>query len=371
MLLEELAKELVEVTSSLVGGRTINVMNTKGIIVASTDSDRVGTFHQGALEAVQTGKPVVIGRDQLDQYLGAKEGCNMPLRVSGTIIGVVGIYGDPTEIQYLARLLEVYAAKYYQLEAMARPRLAEGELRGRLLNCLLAPTEDSISSARALMESMKLHLEFPLTVAVISSRGEAMAMRQEYLIGALTSRGILRPKRDVWGVVDERLVLLRGGEGGWNQLDFLLDEFRVSISDPCGSLWEIHPAYAQASALDVSAPDAFNDMGRLSTRCGYMLYCTSAGESAFLEALYQKVLDAFRGQDLQAALKTVQTYYDCARSVSRAAEALYIHKNTLQYRVRRFLEAADLGKCTSFQQEYLVRLLLEHHKRKQGLRALE
>ena len=125
MLLEELAKELVDVTSGLLGGRTVNVMNTKGVIVASTDAARVGTFHQGAMEAVRTGRPVVIARDQLERYPGAKEGCNMPLRVSGAIIGVVGIYGDPAEIQYLARLLEVYAAKYYQLEAMTRPRLAE------------------------------------------------------------------------------------------------------------------------------------------------------------------------------------------------------------------------------------------------------
>mgnify|MGYP001028973113 FL=1 len=377
MLLEELAKELVDVTSGLLGGRTVNVMNTKGVIVASTDAARVGTFHQGAMEAVRTGRPVVIARDQLERYPGAKEGCNMPLRVSGAIIGVVGIYGDPTEIQYLARLLEVYAAKYYQLEAMTRPRLAEGELRGRLLHCLLAPTDESIASARSLLEAMQLQLAFPLTAAVVSSQGEAMALRQEHLIGCLAGCGILRPKRDVWGVVDDRLVLLRdGGSAYWARLrqqdpDFLREQFRLSVSDPCNNLWEIHTAYAQAAALDACAAESFNDMGQLSTRCGYMLYRTAAGESAFLEGLYGKLLAVFRGRELETALQTAEAYYDCGRSVSRAAEHLYIHKNTLQYRVRRLLEVLDLGGCAGFQQEYLVRLLLEHHKRKQGLRALE
>ena len=60
MLLDELAAELVEVTSSLVSGRTINVMDTEGIIVASTEKRRIGTFHQGAREAVLTGKLVNI-----------------------------------------------------------------------------------------------------------------------------------------------------------------------------------------------------------------------------------------------------------------------------------------------------------------------
>ena len=198
-----------------------------------------------------------------------------------------------------------------------------------------------------------------------------MAVRQEYLIDYLSNRDILRPKRDVWGVVDERLVLLRSGGGSWEGLETLFGEFRLSVSDPCASLWEIHTAYGQASTLDVCSGNAFNDMREIATRCSYLLYSTAAGESAFLENLYQKLLSAFQGQDLEAALKTIRTYYDCGRSVSQAAAALYIHKNTLQYRVRRFLEALDLTKRTGFQQEYLVRLLLEHHKRKQGLRALE
>ena len=36
MLLEELARELVPVTSQLLGGRTLNVMDTNGVIIAST-----------------------------------------------------------------------------------------------------------------------------------------------------------------------------------------------------------------------------------------------------------------------------------------------------------------------------------------------
>lgn len=45
MLLEELAKELVEVTSALVSGKIINIMNTSGIIVASSEHERVGSYH--------------------------------------------------------------------------------------------------------------------------------------------------------------------------------------------------------------------------------------------------------------------------------------------------------------------------------------
>ena len=109
MLIEKVAKELVEVSSGLLGGRTVNIMDVNGTIVASTEKERVGSFHQGAKEAIETGRQVIIRKDQLGQYPGAREGYNMPLRVNGSVIGAVGIFGTQQELQYLAPLLELYA----------------------------------------------------------------------------------------------------------------------------------------------------------------------------------------------------------------------------------------------------------------------
>ena len=132
MLLEELAEDLVSATSGLLDGRIINIMNPDGIIIASTQPERIGTFHKGARDAAVSGKPVSIRPDQIQEYSGAREGYNMPLRVGGNIIGVVGIYGEPSEIRYLAHLVEVYTEKYYQLEALIRPQYAQGALKSIL-----------------------------------------------------------------------------------------------------------------------------------------------------------------------------------------------------------------------------------------------
>ena len=39
------AQDFVEATSKLVKGRTINIMDRRGCIVASTEKERIGTFH--------------------------------------------------------------------------------------------------------------------------------------------------------------------------------------------------------------------------------------------------------------------------------------------------------------------------------------
>ncbi|MBQ3488837.1 MAG: helix-turn-helix domain-containing protein [Clostridia bacterium] len=363
MLLDELAKELVEVTSSLVGGRTINVMDTEGVIVASTEHHRIGTFHQGALEAVQTGKPVNIRRDQLDRYPGAKEGCNMPLRVNGTVIGVVGISGDPEEIRDVAHLLEVFAAKYYQLETMLRPRLAESGLRSQLLTQLLTPGGGNPAAIRGLMEALNVELRFPVTAAVIAVPEIGRSRTEKKLTQLLSDQGFLKKDTDVWGIVKDRMVLLAGDLpdrdvrdlGALAQAD---PGWRISLGSAVMSVPQIVGSYLQAVTMDAALAGPVNDIRELPTRCGYMLARTGHLEADFLEGLAAKLEETFGPGESRALLLSLRTYYDCDRSVGTAAQKLSIHKNTLQYRVRRVLEVLELTKLPSFWQEYLIRLLI-------------
>lgn len=369
MLLEEMGRELVEVTSALVGGRTINIMNTDGVIVASSEHNRVGSYHQGAIEAVKTGKVVNIRADQLDRYPGAKEGCNMPLRVNGEIIGVVGIYGDPEKIQDIAHLLEVYATKYFQLETLLQPRLAQNTLRSRLLLSLLSPANTAMSASLTLAQNLNVSFRFPLYTAVISAPGGlGLPAQGEKLCRKLEELSFLQPGCDVWGVVDDRMVLVCSScEGRQIRALKTLTQlgYRVFLGAPGAALWQVHSAYHQALVLDSSFPGDFGDIQDPSTRCHYLLANTALQEEAFLDGLREKLTAAF-GPDYRIEMESIRTYYDCSRSVGTAAQKLFIHKNTLQYRVHKVLQALELTHLPPFRQEYLIRLLLEHIHRKSG-----
>ena len=49
-------------------------------------------------------------------------------------------------------------------------------------------------------------------------------------------------------------------------------------------------------------------------------------------------------------------------NITRAAEALHIHKNTLQYRMRRLWEAVCPCVGGSFEREFLLRLCILYHR---------
>ena len=368
MLLEELAKDLVDVTSSLLGGRTINIMNTDGIIVASTERERIGTFHQGAQEAVTTGKLVRIHKNQLDRYAGAKEGCNMPLRVNGTIIGVVGIYGNPEEIQDVACLLEVYAAKYYQMEAMLHPHLSVNALREQLLTSLLTPGHPGLSSVQGLMQTLNIQFQFPVYTIVFSAPQDLSLPDQSHrLCSYLEELGFQNKQTDVWGIADRRMVLLcsHREDQQISRLESLVSQgYRISMGLPSQNLWEIQEAYHQAVVLDSASAASFNDIRQADGRCTYLISNTALQQADFLEELLQALRNVFQEEELRIQLESVQMYYNCNKSVSEAARKLFIHKNTLQYRIKRVLQVLEISRLPAFRQEYLIHLLIDHYYRK-------
>ena len=258
MLLEELAEDLVSATSGLLDGRIINIMNPDGIIIASTQPERIGTFHKGARDAAVSGKPVSIRPDQIQEYSGAREGYNMPLRVGGNIIGVVGIYGEPSEIRYLAHLVEVYTEKYYQLEALIRPQYAQGALKSILLSKLLEGSAKSIAEAETLIKSRNLTLCYPVRVALLADNdGKNLTAQQaEAEFHRWESAGALSGTEDLWSLIDGRLILLLSDRPGRKAED-VQTALRLNLSLPVQAPWEIQRAYQQVLLLD-----SFTDSGR-------------------------------------------------------------------------------------------------------------
>ena len=83
----------------------INIMNEAGIIIASTDPSRLGSFHEAAYLLVSKQTPTLdIYQD--GDYLGTKHGVNLTIQYRHKTVGVVGITGRPDEVRLPAQLLK-------------------------------------------------------------------------------------------------------------------------------------------------------------------------------------------------------------------------------------------------------------------------
>ena len=77
-------QDLVEAVSKLLGGRTINIMDLDGIIIASTEKNRIGTLHTGARHVVSSGHELAITEELLPNYPGTKVGWHVRHPRAGT-----------------------------------------------------------------------------------------------------------------------------------------------------------------------------------------------------------------------------------------------------------------------------------------------
>lgn len=85
----------------------INIMDDKGMIVASSDVNRIDQIHEGSLKVIQTKQSLVIYSSDVKDFSGTKPGVNLPIEFLGEVIGVVGVTGHPDDLYKFASVMKV------------------------------------------------------------------------------------------------------------------------------------------------------------------------------------------------------------------------------------------------------------------------
>ena len=370
----KLAQDFVEATSLLVGQRTINIMDQKGIIIASTEKHRIGDFHQGAAEVLETGKPVLIKIEDLPRYPGTKEGYNMPIFLNDEIIGVVGIFGCEEEVQSIANLLRVYVTQSFSQFQMTQKQNLEAELRNQLLRLLLFGGESQKEMIAKLCGMLNLQLEYPIRIVLLYERARERNMKHlldySQLIQNLIWKNVLDRRRDVFGIQNAHyVILLGGGESPEMQkrLDKLLHEieaedvWNAAVSSPCRNLEEISAGMREVSVLRNRKGGTIQNLEEHSCRMQYLLGSMTVQEGARTAARMLRRLKEQHGENqAEQLLRTARVYYECGGSVARAAEQLNLHKNTLLYRMKQLYQTFEMEQDSAFVREFFIRMLLEY-----------
>lgn len=117
----------------------INIMDIDGIIISSTDKLRIGSLHGGAVKIIQEQlSELMILSD--DEFLGSKNGINLPIEVNEIIVGVIGITGSKEQVYKYGQiikkmteilLLEASLREKFIIEQKARDRFLEEWIFGR------------------------------------------------------------------------------------------------------------------------------------------------------------------------------------------------------------------------------------------------
>lgn len=378
-----LAQAFVEATSPLVSGRTINIMAVDGTILASTEKERIGTYHHGARLAAETGKPVIIDARNVSRYPGAKEGANLPILDNGRVIGVVGLYGEEREIRDAANLLRVYVTQFFRQQRQVREKKFRQKNRSRLLQALLSGIREEDDEVRNLSRALGFQLQIPFVLVGMGAPQETEFLQDlgEQMDSWWEQDPSLR-RRNLFGMPEQNLMILHSLEQGERErlgdlgkiqgglLGRLLDLtrqkpfLRVAVSHCCETLEELPEAEKEVEILlDLGMEASSAENPRDGVSC-LLARLETHGGGALARRKLRQLEQAVPSGQVQTLLDTVRVYYEEDGALQKAADRLAIHKNTLQYRLHRLYEGLDLGETSGFAREFVIRLLLVENGKK-------
>lgn len=105
IITSEIAQPIVDQMIKVID-YNVNIMNHKGVIVASGNRNRIHQKHQGALEAIALKREKVIYASDIENMLGTIVGVNVPIELNEKIIGVVGVTGEPNKIYRFTHIIK-------------------------------------------------------------------------------------------------------------------------------------------------------------------------------------------------------------------------------------------------------------------------
>lgn len=277
-----------------------------------------------------------------------------PIVVGEQAIGVVRLIDVGTSLDEFSRLLAAQSAAALAVELAKQQAVTEAQqaLQADLLDAVLANEAPGVVRARA----RSLGYDLDVSHLVVVAEADVAAT----VLASWGRRVADLTKRYGWEALaaphEGRLVLLAGSSNGRFAGDASwLDEVRttwtsgpltLSVGEPGEGLKGLKQSLAQAEdalALGVRLFGSGRTF-RYSDLGVYRLFRHLQGRRELID-FYDRTLTPLVAYDTEHGTEmvaTIQALFAHGGNVSRAAEALHLHRNSLSYRIDRVREIAGL-----------------------------
>lgn len=155
MLNNDIARRFIE-NLSLYTKYSVNVMNQEGIIIASVDRNRIGSFHETAYNMLKRRlESVEVADDQ--SFLGVRAGVNLLVYDDQDTVGVVGVTGDPGEVRNIAYVIKMALESMLKYEHQQEKLYTTRTVHDRLMYSLFNERNTDRDILESLAATLKIN----------------------------------------------------------------------------------------------------------------------------------------------------------------------------------------------------------------------
>ncbi|MRX06559.1 transcriptional regulator [Pseudoduganella sp. FT25W] len=343
ILSTELAQDIVTRTMRIIP-YNVNVMDANGSIIASGNPARIGELHAGALLALAKKLTVEIDDASAKNLHGAQPGINLPLTVHGQLCGAVGLSGAPDDVRQFGELVRLTAEMILEQAQLTGELQRDSRYREAFVLNLINGEHASTADLGAWAHRLGVNFERSHAVYLLEvdeADLQALQLRlQTRVPSALTAAA---------GPHELAILDFLDGAGHDRQLHALAAILREICPQPhtltmgiaLQGIGGVATSY-QSAKTAARIGRSRHPQRRLHSYYDHSLPVLLAGlntgwQSAQLRAPIEKL-----GKNKDMLQRTLEAWFAHDGHPAATAEALHIHRNTLDYRLRRIGDITGL-----------------------------
>ena len=138
------------------------VFNKEGIIIAATEEDRVGVFHEASYNMIKNKlKYIVVHPEDVKKYLGVKNGVDMTIFHKGNIVGGIGITGIPEEVTPVLTVAKIAFEAMLDYEIVKEQNILKDNDWNEFCSLLIRSDSQDSGRLSQLAEQQNLNTRLP------------------------------------------------------------------------------------------------------------------------------------------------------------------------------------------------------------------
>ncbi|WP_108670200.1 CdaR family transcriptional regulator [Peribacillus acanthi] len=343
---QSLANKIIHDVRKLLDEELI-IVNIDGTIIASSDKQRIGSFHEGAYLVSKDKQKRIITVEDEKRLTGVKAGINLPIFVNHDVVGVLGITGLPEKVASYGEIVK----KMTELMIQENYLMEQDEGRIRVIESFVfdwvqqKEWDDSFVNRASLLQ-INLQVNRQVVIGKVDGIGNV-----DRHLWRQISQWVFQEQEDLivrWG--NDRFVLLIASlypkqDRVKNRMDafkgYLEEKLNTTISIGIGPIVppiEVRLSFQKAErALNVASTN----------------HSIIMDEDLTLEMLLDDIQFTTRNEFLERTLsplnvdeeliETLRSYFHHNLSLKKTASNLNIHINTLHYRLKKIEDICNLN----------------------------
>lgn len=366
-MLNELSEKFIEKIDTYTD-YNVNIMNDKGIIIASRDKTRVGSFHEVAYQIINEGKEV-ISVECDNTYLGTLKGLNMAFFHNNKKIGVIGVTGNPYEVRPIAMIIRMSLEAMLEYEILQEKVYQRKGTKEYFINCLMNNETDK-EELNELCQMLGYDSQIVRIPILIQFEKEIDLERMLYIIKDSKEHS----KQDISAITRENQIIIFKKVN--SDFEYFFKDYKFVIGEYLSQFLNyIREKEMQCYFYVGTVQNKMKNYSRAYQHCKWLLsqknknnigmyfydhiskYLRSKMPYGEMYHIYNVLEEYLDDKTKKSIIEIIEPMTTNNYNLIKTSNKLFIHRNTLVFRLNKIRDYFNLNPVQNYQdREFLSNL---------------